>query len=110
MNLLRKTEKLIKQNWKERKRITLAVIVSFLINGGVGYATEEISEEEIKIPEKPVVDIKPTEGSSIVVTKDEKSGGTIVDIAKPENGISHNIYDTFNMKGNNAKVLFNNSS
>ncbi len=109
MNLLRKTEKLIKQNWKERKRITLAVIVSFLINGGVGYATEEVSEEEIKLPEKPVVDIKATEGSSIVVTKDEKSGGTIVDIAKPNDGISHNNYDTFNMSGNGSKVLFNNS-
>ncbi|MDY6172348.1 MAG: hemagglutinin repeat-containing protein [Fusobacterium necrophorum] len=106
MNLLRKTEKLIKQNWKERKRITLAVIVSFLINGGVGYATEELSSE-IKV-EEPKVDIKPKDGTQTTVKTD--STGTIVDIAKPENGISHNIYDTFNMKGNNAKVLFNNSS
>ncbi|MCI7681844.1 MAG: hemagglutinin repeat-containing protein, partial [Fusobacterium necrophorum] len=67
---------------------------------------EELSSE-IKV-EEPKVDIKPKDGTQTTVKTD--STGTIVDIAKPENGISHNIYDTFNMKGNNAKVLFNNSS
>lgn len=103
MNLLQKTERLLKQNWKERKRITLAVIVSFLINGGVGYATEE----DVTLNQSQVVDIKP-KTSSIAVTKDT-TGGTVVDIAKPNNGISHNTYDTFNMNGKDSKVLFNNS-
>ena len=104
MNLLQKTERLLKQNWKERKRITLAVIVSFLINGGVGYATEE----DVTLNQSQVVDIKP-KTSSIAVTKDTTIGGTIVDIAKPNNGISHNTYDTFNMNGKDSRVLFNNS-
>lgn len=102
MNLLQKTERLLKQNWKERKRITLAVIVSFLINGSVGYATENESKSNI--------DIQAKEGSSITVTKDKDSGGTIVNIAKPnKEGISHNEYDVFNMTGENSRVLFNNS-
>lgn len=100
MNLLQRTERLVKQNWKERKRITLAVIVSFLINGGVGYATEEPVIEEVIIKTK--------EGSSIGVYKQNQ--GTIVDINKPNNDrISYNEYDIFDMKGPNAKVLLNNS-
>ncbi|KYM38426.1 hypothetical protein A2U10_06745, partial [Fusobacterium necrophorum subsp. funduliforme] len=105
MNLLQKTERLLKQNWKERKRITLAVIVSFLINGGVGYATEE----DVTLNQSSSVDIKPKNTSSIAVTKDTTTGGTVVDIAKPNDGISHNIYDTFNMNGKDSRVLFNNS-
>lgn len=109
MNLLQRTERLVKQNWKERKRITLAVIVSFLINGGVGYATEEARGDTVSTPsgESSQVDIKPKDGSSIKVSKD--STGTIVDINKPDsNRVSRNEYNTFNME-RNSKVLFNNS-
>ncbi|WP_035946179.1 two-partner secretion domain-containing protein, partial [Fusobacterium necrophorum] len=106
MNLLQRTERLVKQNWKERKRITLAVIVSFLINGGVGYATEESGFKA----EVSKVDIE-TQDPNINVYEDKEKKGTIVDINGPDSdGVSRNTYSTFNMGGNNSKVLFNNSS
>src|SRR3712207_3890137 len=109
MNLLQKTERLLKQNWKERKRITLAVIVSFLINGGVGYATEELETLQTESLKKDYVDIKPKD-QSIGIHKDTRNNGIIVDINKPDtNGISHNEYDVFNMQGQGAKILFNNT-
>ncbi|MDK4501886.1 hemagglutinin repeat-containing protein [Fusobacterium necrophorum] len=111
MNLLQRTERLVKQNWKERKRITLAVIVSFLINGGVGYATEESRGDSVSnfSIEPSRVDIKPKD-PTIKVYEDSQKKGTIVDINRPDNnGVSRNTYDTFNMKGPDSKVLFNNS-
>ncbi|EYD69159.1 hypothetical protein FNF_05405 [Fusobacterium necrophorum subsp. funduliforme B35] len=110
MNLLQRTERLVKQNWKERKRITLAVIVSFLINGGVGYATEDVvrGDNVSNTGEPSQVDIKPKDDTIKVKTD---TTGTIVDINRPDNnGVSHNTYDTFNMNGKDSKVLFNNSA
>ncbi|WP_394290353.1 two-partner secretion domain-containing protein, partial [Fusobacterium necrophorum] len=67
-------------------------------------------EEDVTLNQQSSVDIKPKNTSSITVTKDETTGGTVVDINKPnDNGISHNEYDTFNMNGEGSRVLFNNS-
>ncbi|WP_394290533.1 two-partner secretion domain-containing protein, partial [Fusobacterium necrophorum] len=74
-----------------------------MINGGVGYATEEVPKTE-----KSIVNIKPKGGSSIRVM--EHTPGTIVDINAPNSDrVSHNIYDIFDM-GENSKVLLNNSA
>lgn len=79
MNLLQRTERLVNRIERKEKDYISGNCL-FLINGGVGYATEEARGDNVSNTsrEPSLVDIKPKVGTQTKV--EEKDGGTIVDI------------------------------
>ena len=102
MNQLRKVEKILKGCLKDRRRVTLALLVSFLINGGLSYASENIV---VNSKESNRTIIKENNHDS---EYDDKKI-THIDIATPnESGVSHNKYEKFSIE-KDEKVIFNNN-
>ena len=48
MNYLKLNEKLLKHHLKNKKRITLSLIVTFLITGGLGFVEEEALARDLR--------------------------------------------------------------
>lgn len=100
MNQLRKVEKILKGCLKDRRRVTLALLVSFLINGGLSYASENI-----KVSSSETI-IKENNHDS----EYDNNKITHIDIAAPnESGVSHNKYEKFSIE-KEEKVIFNNNN
>ena len=103
MNQLRKVEKILKGCLKDRRRVTLALLVSFLINGGLGYASENIK-------------VSQGEEKTLIMRNEHNDENeyndkiTRINIATPNNdGVSHNKYEKFSIE-KDEKVIFNNNT
>ncbi|MDY4011447.1 MAG: filamentous hemagglutinin N-terminal domain-containing protein, partial [Fusobacterium gastrosuis] len=97
MNQLRKVEKILKGCLKDRRRVTLALLVSFLINGGLSYASENIK-------------VSSDQKNEIIIDKDESNNNIHINIVAPNNdGVSHNKYEKFSIE-KDEKVIFNNNT
>lgn len=109
MNYMQKNEKMLKHNLKNKRRITLSLIVSFLITGGFGFVEEEVMARDLRARNRSANDIKPdTSGGPSMSTS--ANGTDVVQINNPNSGgISHNKFIDFSV-GNENAVIFNNNS
>ena len=110
MNYLKLNEKLLKHHLKNKKRITLSLIVTFMITGGLGITEEEILARDLR-PRQAKNDIKPDtskgHGPTLEYTGTNNVG--VINIVAPgSNGISHNQFIDFNV--GQQGVIFNNNS
>lgn len=90
-------EKMLKRCLKQKIGVTTALVVSFLITGGLSQTAEARDLRNRITPSHS----GPTMSSS-------SNGTDVININDPRNGISHNKYDSFNV-GDNNNVIFNNS-
>lgn len=101
MRNINNVEKVLKHCLKQKKiGVTSALVVTFLITGALGTTLEarDLRTRNRITPAKS--------GPGMTVSK---NGTDVINIMKPQNGISHNKYDDFNVEtGNN--VIFNNSN
>lgn len=99
MKSINNVEKMLKHCLKQKIGITSALVVTFLITGAVSTPLEarDLRARNRITPAKS--------GPGMTVSK---NGTDVINIVRPENGISHNKYEDFNVEtGNN--VIFNNS-
>ena len=109
MNYLKFNEKLLKHHLKNKKRITLSLIVTFLITGGLGFIEEEALARDLRPRSEKnhiVPDINSGKGPGIGHAG--SSNIDVINIVAPEkNGISHNKFIEFNV--GKEGVIFNNN-
>lgn len=96
-------EKLLKRQLKNKRKITLSLIVAFLISGGFGY--EEVEARDLRARKKENNIITPDYGSPGM---DKSANNTdIVNIVGPDgNGISHNKFIDLSVGDGNG-LIFN---
>ena len=107
MNYLKFNEKLLKRHLKNKKRITLSLIVTFLITGGLGFVEEEALARDLR-PRNEKNNIKFDESSGIKKGHAANNKDVINIVAPEKNGISHNKFIEFNV--GEEGVIFNNNS
>ena len=107
MNYLKFNEKLLKHHLKNKKRITLSLIVTFLITGGLGFVEEEALARDLR-PRNEKNNIKFDESSGIKKGHAANNKDVINIVAPEKNGISHNKFIEFNV--GEEGVIFNNNS
>lgn len=105
MNYIKLSEKILKHNLKNKKRITLALIVTFLMTGFGNY--EEIDARDLRQRKKEANTIKIGQNGP---TLNESANGTdVININSPNsNGISHNKFIDLSVGYGNG-LIFNNS-
>lgn len=110
MNYFKLNEKLLKHNLKNKRSITLSLIVSFLITGHVGgFFETELFARDLRPRQKQSNDIKsdPNGGPNMTTSA---NGMDVVNIVNPNaGGISHNKFIDFSVGTGNG-VIFNNNS
>lgn len=109
MNYFKLNEKLLKHNLKNKRSITLSLIVSFLITGHVGgFFETELFARDLRPRQKQSNDIRPDTGGPNMTTS--ANGMDVVNIVNPNTGgISHNKFIDFSVGTGNG-VIFNNNS
>lgn len=109
MNYLKKNEKVLKHNLKNKRRITLSLIVAFLITGQIGFIEEKAMARDLRARNKSANEIRPdTSGGPSMTTS--ANGTDVVQINNPNSGgISHNKFIDFSV-GNGNGVIFNNNA
>lgn len=105
MNYIKLSEKILKHNLKNKKRITLSLIVTFLMTGFGNY--EEIDARDLRQRKKEANTIKIGQNGP---TLNESANGTdVININNPNsNGISHNKFIDLSVGYENG-IIFNNS-
>ena len=111
MNYLKLNEKILKHSLKNKKRITLSLVVTFLITGGLtGFNEEAIARDlrvrgaktELNVDKNKYPNNTPDIGESANKKK-------VVNIVDPNsNGLSHNKFIDFSV-GDGDSVIFNNN-
>lgn len=109
MNYLKRNEKILKHNLKNKRRITLSLIVAFLITGQIGFIEEKVMARDLRTRNKGANEIKPHASGGPSMT--ESANGTdVIQITNPNSGgISHNKFIDFSVGAGNG-VIFNNNA
>lgn len=109
MNYFKLNEKLLKHNLKNKRSITLSLIVSFLITGQIGgFFETELFARDLRVRQKQNNEINPDAGGPGMTTS--ANGMDVVNIVNPNaGGISHNKFIDFSVGSGNG-VIFNNNS
>ena len=107
MNYLKLNEKLLKHHLKNKKRITLSLIVTFMITGGLGITEEEILARDLR-PRQAKSNIRPESGGPTLDYAGQEKIDVVNIVAPGQGGISHNKFIDFSVgeKG----VIFNNNA
>ena len=109
MNYLKRNEKVLKHNLKNKRRITLSLIVAFLITGQIGFVEEKVMARDLRARNKSTNEIRPdSSGGPSMSTS--ANGTDVVQINDPNSGgISHNKFIDFSVGTGNG-VIFNNNA
>ena len=106
MYYLKFNERLLKHHLKNKRRITLSLIVTFLITGGLGFVDEEASARDLRARNIGANILNPaTDGPQITQSINKTD---VVEIKDSQNGISHNKFIDFSVGSGNS-VIFNNN-
>ncbi len=110
MNYFKLNEKLLKHNLKNKRSITLSLIVAFLITGEIGGPfEEEIFARDLRPRTKQNNELNPVVGGGPTLST-SANGTDLVNIVEANgNGISHNKFIDFSVGSGNS-VIFNNNS
>ena len=109
MNYLKFNEKLLKHSLKNKKRITLSLVVTFLITGGLTEFNEEVEARDLRARQvKTEINIDPnSKGLNQMTSANGKT--PVINIVDPNsNGLSHNKFIDFSV-GTGDSVIFNNN-
>ena len=99
-------EKLLKRQLKNKRKITLSLIVAFLISGGFSF--EEVEARDLRARKKESNNIVPDYGGPGL--NKSANDTDVVNIVGPDgNGISHNKFIDLSV-GNGNGLIFNNST
>ncbi|MGL4863889.1 MAG: filamentous hemagglutinin N-terminal domain-containing protein, partial [Cetobacterium sp.] len=99
-------EKLLKRQLKNKRKITLSLIVAFLISGGFGF--EEVEARDLRTRKKESNNIVPDYGGPGL--NKSANDTDVVNIVDPNSsGISHNKFVDLSV-GNGNGLIFNNST
>lgn len=109
MNYFKLNEKLLKHNLKNKRSITLSLVVAFLITGQIGgFFETELFARDLRVRQKQNNEINPDTGGPGMTTS--ANGMDVVNIVDPNaGGISHNKFIDFSVGSGNG-VIFNNNS
>ena len=109
MNYFKLNEKLLKHNLKNKRSITLSLVVAFLITGQIGgFFETELFARDLRVRQKQNNEINPDTGGPNMSTS--ANGMDVVNIVDPNaGGISHNKFIDFSVGSGNG-VIFNNNS
>ena len=109
MNFFKVAEGMLKHSLKNKRRITMSLIVSFLITGEVGFISEEVLARDLRTRNRAENEIKTDPNGGPGMTK-SANGTDVVQIndASP-GGISHNKFVDFSVGAENG-VIFNNNA
>ena len=109
MNYLKINEKILKHSLKNKKRITLSLIVAFLITGGIDFVGEEVFARDLRARKRSANNIKPDTGGPSMSTS--ANGNDLINIVKPDsNGLSHNKFVDFSVGSENSAIFNNNAT
>ncbi|MGL4865829.1 MAG: filamentous hemagglutinin N-terminal domain-containing protein, partial [Cetobacterium sp.] len=102
------SEKILKHNLKNKRSITLSLIVSFLITGGLGFFEDDkIYARDLRVRNSGGNDIRPDSGGPNLSKSINDTD--VINIVNPNSGgISHNKFIDFSV-GTDG-VIFNNNS
>ncbi|MGL5657056.1 MAG: hemagglutinin repeat-containing protein, partial [Fusobacteriaceae bacterium] len=109
MNFFKVAEGMLKHSLKNKRRITMSLIVSFLITGEIGFVSEEVLARDLRTRNKAENEIKTDPNGGPGMSK-SANGTDVVQIndASP-GGISHNKFIDFSVGAENG-VIFNNNA
>ena len=111
MNYFKLNEKLLKHNLKNKRSITLSLVVAFLITGQIGgFFETELFARDLRVRQKQNNDIRPDTGPNGPTMSESANKMDVVNIVNPNTGgISHNKFIDFSVGSGNG-VIFNNNS
>ena len=111
MNYFKLNEKLLKHNLKNKRSITLSLVVAFLITGQIGgFFETELFARDLRARQKQNNDIRPDAGPNGPTMSESANKMEVVNIVNPNaGGISHNKFIDFSVGSGNG-VIFNNNS
>ncbi len=108
MNYFKLNEKMLKHNLKNRRSITLSLIVAYLITGEIGeFLDFEILARDLRPRKNNVINVAP--GQNGLNTSKSENGKDVVNIVKPnQGGISHNKF--IDLSVGTDGLIFNNNA
>ena len=102
------SEKILKRYLKRKRSVSVALIVTFLITGGLGLMEELALARDLRVRTKEANIIKPDNGGPSLNTSANKTD--VVNIVNPDaSGISHNKFTDLSVGAGNG-IIFNNST
>ena len=110
MNYLKLNEKILKHSLKNKKRITLSLVVTFLITGGLTGFNEEAIARDLRVRKaNTVLNVDNNDSKYAPDISKSANEKKVVDIVNPnDKGLSHNKFIDFSV-GDQDSVIFNNN-